>query len=88
MIVDCVRKSDRHRASVQLAVCAGWALSFGALYLTSLRFIGSNAALNEYWSKYFLPLDFTQSRRIATTVFIYPIRSDTKPELVARTAAF
>ena len=47
---------DRARLQPVLLVISTWVVSFGVLYLVSLRGLAANAYLLDYWAEYFMPL--------------------------------
>jgi hypothetical protein len=53
---DAVLRRDRGRIVACCATIACWLASFGACYLVSLRRLGGNQYLLDYWAGHFLPL--------------------------------
>jgi hypothetical protein len=55
LLVDAARRRDTYVLAVVGAMAGVWALSFGALYMVSLRRLAENEALVDYWSAGFVP---------------------------------
>ena len=56
LFLDAVARKDRRRAGACLATIACWLASFGVCYLVSLKQLGNNQFLLDYWAGHFLPL--------------------------------
>ncbi len=56
LFLDAVVMKDRRRAGACAATIACWLASFGVCYLVSLRQLGNNQFLIDYWDGHFLPL--------------------------------
>lgn len=56
LFLDAVVNSNRRRAGACLATIGCWLASFGFCYLVSLKQLGNNQFLIDYWDGHFLPL--------------------------------
>ena len=56
LFLDAVAARDRRRAVACLTTIACWLASFAVCYLVSLRQLGHNQYLLDYWAGHFLPL--------------------------------
>ena len=56
LFLDAIAARDRRRALACAATIACWLASFGLCYLVSLRQLGNNQYLLDYWASHFLPL--------------------------------
>ena len=56
LFLQAVLAKDRRRAGASVAVIACWLASFAACYLVSLKQLGNNQFLLDYWAGHFLPL--------------------------------
>ena len=56
LFLDAVAARDRRRSLACAATIACWLASFGLCYLVSLRQLGNNQYLLDYWASHFLPL--------------------------------
>jgi 4-amino-4-deoxy-L-arabinose transferase-like glycosyltransferase len=65
LFVDCLFMRDRHRILACLATIGCWLVSFGVCDLTTLRHLGMNQYLLDYWAGQFCPLPPTSMGDIA-----------------------
>jgi hypothetical protein len=56
LFLEALIARDRGRAGAALATIGCWLASFGVCYLVSLRQLGTNQFLLDYWAGHFLPL--------------------------------
>jgi hypothetical protein len=56
LFLDAVAAKDLRRAGACAATIACWLASFGICYLASLRQLGNNQFLLDYWAGHFMPL--------------------------------
>lgn len=56
LFLDAVVAKDRRRAGACAATIACWLASFGVCYVVSLKQLGNNQFLLDYWDGHFLPL--------------------------------
>jgi 4-amino-4-deoxy-L-arabinose transferase-like glycosyltransferase len=56
LFLDCLAMRERRRVLACLATIGCWLASFGVCYITSLRHLGTNQYLLDYWAGHFLLL--------------------------------
>lgn len=56
IFLDAIATKDRRRAGACAATIAAWLASFGVCYLASLKQLGNNQFLLDYWAGHFMPL--------------------------------
>jgi hypothetical protein len=65
LLADAAWKKDRTRFLAAAGTVAVWLVSFGACFLLSLKQLGNNQFLLEYWDGHFLPLPPTSPGDVA-----------------------
>lgn len=56
LFADAVAMKDRRRALAAAATIGCWLVSFGMCYLVSLKQLGANKFLLDYWTEHFMPV--------------------------------